>query len=203
MPTTERPRTTETLNRSTHTIFFGTDDIGTVQERTKIEITADESDETDAVRNTEENKEWKDTCDIARDIFRVYFSTDESFSEMEKSKELREKRFFAKINGTIPWLTGYLKSLHVPGPISDFLLFVEACLRGIGQVFFQNNPLSGLFMLVALFIQSTRVAVHGVIALVVGNMAGKLMGFDESFVSCGEFAVSFCLTTIAHLNDMF
>lgn len=38
------------------------------------------------------------------------------------------------------------------------------------QVYFQNNPLSGLLILIGMFVQSTRVAVHGIIAVVAGNL---------------------------------
>jgi urea transporter len=55
------------------------------------------------------------------------------------------------------------------------------------QVYFQNNPLSGVFVLAALFIQSTRVAIHGLIAITCGNLTGVIMGFDKSFLSCGLF----------------
>ncbi|EED88444.1 urea transporter, partial [Thalassiosira pseudonana CCMP1335] len=75
--------------------------------------------------------------------------------------------------------------------------FIEASLRGIAQVYFQNNPLSGLLILIAMFIQSTRVAVHGVIALVAGNLAGVLMGFDKSFLSCGLFGYNSFLVGLA------
>lgn len=65
------------------------------------------------------------------------------------------------------------------------------------QVYFQNNPLSGFLILLGMFVQSTRVAVHGVIAIVVGNLAGLLMGFDKSFLSCGLFGYNSFLVGLA------
>jgi hypothetical protein len=41
------------------------------------------------------------------------------------------------------------------------LAFCINCLRGVGQVFFMNNPLSGLVILAGLFVQSPRVATYG------------------------------------------
>ena len=41
------------------------------------------------------------------------------------------------------------------------LAFVVNCLRGVGQVFFANNPLSGVVILSGLVVQSPRVAIHG------------------------------------------
>ena len=65
------------------------------------------------------------------------------------------------------------------------------------QVFFQNNPLSGLMILIAMFVQSSRVAVHGIIAIIVGNLTGLLMGFDKSFFSCGLFGYNSFLVGLA------
>ena len=65
------------------------------------------------------------------------------------------------------------------------------------QVFFQNNPLSGLLILVAMFVQSSRVAVHGIIAIVCGNLSGLFMGFDKSFLSCGLFGYNSFLVGLA------
>lgn len=184
MPSAERPRQPVKLDRSSHAVFFGADDIATFKKEEK-EITAEESDEVE-FKDINRTQEWKDMCNIAQDVFGVYFSTEESQSELERSKEQKKKRFYAKINGTMPWLTEYIKSSSLPGFVTAPLLFTEASLRGMGQVFFQNNPLSGVCILVAMFLQSSRVAVHGIIALVIGNMAGLMMGFDKSFVSCGK-----------------
>ena len=57
--------------------------------------------------------------------------------------------------------------------------------------------MSGLLILLGMFVQSTRVAVHGVIAIVVGNLAGLLMGFDKSFLSCGLFGYNSFLVGLA------
>mmetsp|Transcript_5077 Transcript_5077/g.9936 ORF Transcript_5077/g.9936 Transcript_5077/m.9936 type:complete len:596 (+) Transcript_5077:3-1790(+) len=65
------------------------------------------------------------------------------------------------------------------------------------QVYFQNNPLSGLFILAGMFVQSSRVAVHGIIAIIAGNLAGVLMGFDKSFLSCGLFGYNSFLVGLA------
>ncbi len=48
-----------------------------------------------------------------------------------------------------------------------------------------------------MFIQSSRVAVHGIIAIVSGNLAGFFMGFDESFLSCGLFGYNSFLVGLA------
>lgn len=48
-----------------------------------------------------------------------------------------------------------------------------------------------------MFIQSSRVAVHGIIAIIIGNLSGLLMGFDKSFLSCGLFGYDSFLVGLA------
>lgn len=48
-----------------------------------------------------------------------------------------------------------------------------------------------------MFVQSSRVAVHGIIAIICGNLAGRLMGFDKSFLSCGLFGYNSFLVGLA------
>ena len=68
-------------------------------------------------------------------------------------------------------------------------------------MYFQNNPLTGLLILIGMFVQSSRVAVHGIIAIISGNLAGAYaMGFDPSLLSCGllgynSFLVGLALAT--------
>lgn len=45
--------------------------------------------------------------------------------------------------------------------LKRMLGFAINCLRGVGQVFFMNNPLSGLVVLIGLLVQSPRVATYG------------------------------------------
>ena len=177
-----KPASTENLQQlmrktqSTHSIFFGTDDIGTLKK--------------EEPKPVKDDGPLPEERTLAYDVFEVYFSTDDTHAEIGKARDEKKQRILAKINGTMPWLPGFLKEFNLPQVFTTLLLFTEASLRGIGQVYFQNNPLTGLFVLVAMFIQSTRVAVHGVVALVVGNLAGILMGFDKSFVSCGKYNAS-------------
>jgi urea transporter len=95
----------------------------------------------------------------------------------------------SSFNATMPWIQSYLDS--------EILLFVELCLRGISQVYFQNNPMSGLFILVRLFLQSTRVAIHGVVALVCGNLIALILGFDKGLARSGLFGYNSLLVGLA------
>jgi hypothetical protein len=95
--------------------------------------------------------------DLIRDIFSVYFE-----GTYESSQVSTHSGWAGAVKGTMPgsqsWIEEHLR-------FSSVFLFFELCLRGMGQVFFQNNPVTGLLILAGLFVQSTRVAVHGVISL--------------------------------------
>lgn len=56
---------------------------------------------------------------------------------------------------------------------SPFLDFINYSLRGVGQVVFLNNPLSGLLIMLALFIQSPWIGLMSLVA-VVSSTAGAI-----------------------------
>jgi hypothetical protein len=131
-----------------------------------------------------------------RDIFGVYFEgcyATDSLSEHKKDKPFIIS-FFRSINGTMPWLQPFIeKRLRY----SNFFLFIETCLRGIAQVCFQNNPLSGLFILAGIFLQSSRVAMHGLLAVVGGNLFAFAFGFDKGMIRSGLFGYNAVLVGLA------
>lgn len=68
---------------------------------------------------------------------------------------------------------------------------------------FQNNPIAGLFILIGLFIQSTRVAVYGIIATMSGTLIAYLFGFDDGLKQSGLFGYNslLCGLAIATFDD--
>ena len=176
----------ETRSQSTHAIFFGTDDVGTLKKDDDAAVLdGGVKEESDMSKAAKDDEQTQDLRALAQDVFGVYFTTDDI--GMGTTKKQKKQSIFSKINGTMPWLPVCINGLPLPASVTATLLFIEASLRGIAQVFFQNNPLSGVLILAGMFVQSSRVAVHGCLALVVGNLTGILMGFDKSFVSCGMY----------------
>jgi len=139
------------------------------------------------------------------DIFAVFFdavhATSSTRSEREEPPNWFRYHVIDTFNATMPWIQPYLlKRAHQKGPagiMAKVLLFVDLCLRGISQVYFQNNPLSGLLILIGMYIRSTRVATHGVVALVSGNLAPILLGFDEGLAMSGLFGYNSFLVGLA------
>jgi urea transporter len=126
-----------------------------------------------------------------RDSFPVFF---------ERSSILKETDYqycpistvmsiAASVNATMPWVQSYVRN--------EIVLFFEILLRGIGQVYFQNNPVSGLLILAAMFAQSSKVAIHGVIAVVCGTYIATCLGFDKGLASSGLFGYNSFLVGLA------
>ena len=62
---------------------------------------------------------------------------------------------------------------------------VAYCLRGIGQVFFCNNPVSGLLFTVAVLSSSWRVACLMILGVVSSTLCAWACQFDRSLLASG------------------
>ena len=146
--------------------------IGENDEEDNIEIAMDFDDE---------------TLEAVRDTFPVFF--EDPILPEESDRRCHLMSIFTSINATMPWQQDSLKS--------NFLQFIASCLRGIGQVYFMNNPVTGLLILIAMFVQSTRIAIHGIIALVCGTAAALFLGFDVGLARSGLFGYNAFLVGLA------
>jgi urea transporter len=84
------------------------------------------------------------------------------------------------INGTMPeWSK---RTQRTPA-----LDFVDSCLRGVGQVCFMNNPVTGLAILVAMFVGEAWLGFAGALGLVVSTLAAVVIGMDRGAIRAGLF----------------
>jgi urea transporter len=84
------------------------------------------------------------------------------------------------INGTMPgW-----SERAAENPLLDF---VDSCLRGVGQVCFMNNPITGLAILIAMFVGEAWLGFAGVLGVVVSTAAALLIGMDRGAIRAGLF----------------
>lgn len=65
--------------------------------------------------------------------------------------------------------------------------FVNYNLRGIGQVIFVNNPLSGLLILLALFIQSPWIGLMSIVGVVSSTVTAIALQLDRDTIRSGIF----------------
>jgi urea transporter len=85
---------------------------------------------------------------------------------------------------------------------SSLLRFVDINLRGVGQVMFQNNPLSGALFLVAIgwgsyVAGAPQVAIGGLVALVVATLTARWFHVDEKSFASGLYGFNGILVGLA------
>jgi len=74
---------------------------------------------------------------------------------------------------------------------------VDSLLRGVGQVMFQNNPITGLLFLVGIFINSYKYGLTALLGSGVATLAACLLGADRALIRNGLFGFNGVLTGIA------
>jgi urea transporter len=75
--------------------------------------------------------------------------------------------------------------------------FVDWSLRGIGQVVFQNNPLSGLIILLALFYNSAVYGTICILGVVVSTAMAMLLKTDRGLIRDGLFGFNGVLVALS------
>ena len=84
------------------------------------------------------------------------------------------------VNGTMPAFSERARE----NPVLDF---VDSCLRGVGQVCFMNNPVTGLAILIAMCFGEVWLGVAGAIGLAVSTATALLIGMDRGLIRAGLF----------------
>jgi urea transporter len=85
---------------------------------------------------------------------------------------------------------------------SKAMRFVDVNLRGIGQVMFQDNPLSGLLFFIAIgwgsFVAGMpQVAIGGLVALVAGTLTAQWLRVDAAGLAAGLYGYNAYLVGLA------
>lgn len=74
--------------------------------------------------------------------------------------------------------------------------FAEWVLRGVGQVFLQNNPLTGALFLCGIFLSSRTAGLYAVVGTVVATGTAMLLGVPRRSLVQGLFGFNGTLTAI-------
>ena len=77
------------------------------------------------------------------------------------------------------------------------LPFYRVVLRGMSQMCFQSNELTGLFFLVAVFVASPIASVYLLMAAILGPLFRKLMGERKEVISTGLPGLNPCLIALS------
>ena len=94
------------------------------------------------------------------------------------------------VNGTMPALGERAQHIPVVG-------FLEYCLRGIGQVVFMNSPITGLFIMAAMWIYDPWFGFAGTIGVIASTLAALAMGFDRGAIHAGLYGFNGVLVGLA------
>ena len=89
-------------------------------------------------------------------------------------------RGLSQIDGTMPGWAARVED----NPLLDF---IDSCLRGVGQVCFMNNPVTGLAILVAMFVAEPWLGFAGVVGVVVSTLSAVAIGMDRGAIRAGLF----------------
>ncbi|XP_019842027.2 urea transporter 2 isoform X1 [Bos indicus] len=91
-----------------------------------------------------------------------------------------------RIRKALGYITGEMKEcgegLKDKSPVFQFLDWV---LRGTSQVMFVNNPLSGILIVLGLFIQNPWWAISGCLGTVVSTLTALILSQDKSAIAAG------------------
>lgn len=95
------------------------------------------------------------------------------------------------LGGTMPQLTAWAAA-H-----SKIVLFLDSLLRGLGQVVFLNNPVTGLFVVAAAAYNSTYIMTMGLAGTVAATLVALLFGLSPEATRGGLFGYNGFLTGAA------
>ncbi|UJR20485.1 hypothetical protein I4U23_023613 [Adineta vaga] len=82
------------------------------------------------------------------------------------------------------------------------LIFFDSVFRGISQVMFANNPLSGIIITIGLFIGNWELALYALLGTTVSTFTAHVLGFNMSAIRSGLYGYNGCLAAmgIAYFN---
>ncbi|XP_007115060.2 urea transporter 2 isoform X2 [Physeter macrocephalus] len=91
-----------------------------------------------------------------------------------------------RVRKALGYITGEMKEcgdgLKDKSPVFQFL---DWALRGTSQVMFVNNPLSGILIVLGLFIQNPWWAISGCLGTVVSTLTALILSQDKSAIAAG------------------
>lgn len=91
----------------------------------------------------------------------------------------------AKNHQVLAWRDAYIPELAL------------AALRGVGQVFFQENAISGICFLIGVAFSSPLMAFGGLAGTVIGTLTARLINFDRSELLAGIYGFNATLVGMA------
>eukprot|EP00697_Spironema_sp_BW2_P013124 gnl/Spiro4/3014_TR1486_c0_g1_i1.p1 gnl/Spiro4/3014_TR1486_c0_g1~~gnl/Spiro4/3014_TR1486_c0_g1_i1.p1 ORF type:complete len:983 (+),score=201.46 gnl/Spiro4/3014_TR1486_c0_g1_i1:99-2951(+) len=101
-----------------------------------------------------------------------------------------QRPLWKKLIGTMPEAAVWVQQYAV-------LEFFDSALRGVGQMMFCNNPISGVFLLVAIVVYSRFLLTTAVFGVLCATSTAYLLGLPRNAVRSGLFSFNGALSALA------
>ena len=76
---------------------------------------------------------------------------------------------------------------------NQILSLLDATFRGIGQVFFMNSPITGLFCLTAIMVHNPMMGLAAFLSSFLATSFAKLLDFNKDLTAAGIYSYNACL----------
>ena len=76
---------------------------------------------------------------------------------------------------------------------NQILSLLDATFRGIGQVFFMNSPITGLFCLIAIMVHNPMMGLAAFLSSFLATSFAKLLDFNKDLTAAGIYSYNACL----------
>ncbi|CAF3211104.1 unnamed protein product [Rotaria socialis] len=87
--------------------------------------------------------------------------------------------------------------------LQTLFIFIDSCFRGMGQVMFANNPLSGFVITIGLMVGQWQLALYGLFGTIVSTLTAHIIGLDYRSIRAGLYGYNGCLTAMAIAHFSF
>ncbi len=94
------------------------------------------------------------------------------------------------------WVTGWATATSTSGSVQSGNIILDALSRGIGQVLFQENVITGIIFLLAITIRDWTQGIYTALATLLGLTGAYVVGFPVDAINLGLFGYNGVLCAI-------
>ncbi|CAF2905289.1 unnamed protein product [Rotaria sp. Silwood2] len=87
--------------------------------------------------------------------------------------------------------------------LQNLIVFIDSYFRGVGQVIFANNPLSGLVITVGLLIGQWQLALYDLLGTITSTLTAYIIELDYGSIRTDLYEYNGCLTDMTIANFSF
>jgi urea transporter len=128
-----------------------------------------------------------------RGVEQILCYIDRHRSPHKKRYRLTWRTFFGTMSG-MEQIYGQDNFLRDYEELRPVFIFMDSVFRGISQVMFANNPLSGIIITIGLFIGNWELALYGLLGTSVSTLTAHILGFNYNSIRAGLYGYNGCLT---------